>query len=459
MRLWLKAMVLAASMPLTAAQAPAETLTDALISAYRNSHLIDQNEAVLRAADEDVAVAVSALRPVVSYVVSMGQSWTRTDNALGVSVETNALDTSVQLSAELVLLDFGRTRFQIDIAEESVKATRQALVGVEQNVLLAAVQAYVDVKLTQEIVALRESNVRLITKELRAAQDRFEVGEITKTDVSIAEARLAAARSNLAAAEGDLMVARESYKAATGHYPGTLAPLPKSPKIGRSLEEARAVAVKTHPSIRQAQHEVTIADRQVDLAAAAMTPTLGLGATISGTTARDTTSAEIGLTLRQTLYAGGKLSALYRKALAGKEAARSGLKQSVVLIEQNIGNAWANLSVFAASIEATDRQIRAAQSAYDGVSEEASLGARTTLDVLDAEQELLDARASRLEAEAGRYVAVYRVLAAMGLLTVDHLKLGIPTYDPDAYFDAVKRAPAHTVQSKKLDRILERIGN
>ena len=118
---------------------------------------------------------------------------------------------------------------------------------------------------------------------------------------------------------------------------------------------------------------------------------------------------------------------------------------------QNVGNAWANLAVFAASIEAGDQQIRAAQTAFDGVREEATLGARTTLDVLNAEQELLDARAARLQAEAGRYVAVYQVLSSMGLLTVDHLNLGIATYDPEAYYDAVKDAPATSCQGKRLD--------
>ena len=112
-----------------------------------------------------------------------------------------------------------------------------------------------------------------------------------------------------------------------------------------------------------------------------------------------------------------------------------------------------------ASIEASDRQIRAAQTAFDGVREEAQLGARTTLDVLDAEQELLDARNARLQAEAQRYVGVYQVLATMGLLTVDHLQLGIATYDPEAYLKAVEKAPAHSAQGKKLDRILEKIGD
>jgi outer membrane protein len=456
MRAWLLSAVVAVA-GLVAVPVRAETLADALIAAYDTSNLLDQNRAVLRAADEDVAVAVSSLRPVVSYALQ-GQ-WQRADitTLLGPSV-SEGLSASLTLSADLTLFDFGRRQIGIDIARESVLATRQALVEVEQNVLLSAVRAYVDVRLAQEVVALRQSNLRLITQELRAARDRFDVGEITRTDVSIAEARLAASRASLASAEGQLMIAREAYKAATGAYPHSLAVLPRVPALPRTLEEAQGVARATHPLIRQAQHQVTVAEFQVAAAKAERMPTIGAGVTLR-TDDDDQQSQTLGLTMGQTLYAGGRLSALQRKALAGKDAARAGLQQTAVGVVQNVGVAWANLAVASASIEASDLQIRAAQAAFDGVREEAAAGTRTTLDVLDAEQELLNARNARLEAEAQRYVAVYQVLSTMGLLTVDHLQLGIPTYDPEAYYGAVEKAPSHSAQGKKLDRILDKIGN
>lgn len=435
----------------------AESLADALTAAYRNSNLLDQNRALLRASDEDVAIAVSALRPVIAFAAQAGYSRVETNQG-GVPVTVEGLSSSIALSADLTLFDFGRNRLSIEIAKESVLATREALIGVEQQVLLAAVAAYVDTRLAEEIVGLRNSNVRVITQEVRAARDRFDVGEATRTDVAIAEARLAGARANLAAAEGDLMVARESYRAATGDYPHRLGALPSTPKLPRNQAEAEKVALRTHPSVRQAQREVTVAGLNVDLGRAGMKPTIGARAQVSVNEDGNDTET-LGLSLNQTIYAGGRLSAVYRRALAGQDAARAGLGQAGVLVAQNLGNAWARLAVFSASVEASDRQIRAAQTAYDGIREEASLGARTTLDVLNAEQELLDARASRLEAEAGRYTAVYSVLAAMGLLTADHLQLGIPTYDPSAYFDAVRNAPATSAQGKKLDRILEKIGN
>jgi outer membrane protein len=454
--MWMRAMAVAAAV-LAAPMTGAETLTDALIAAYRNSNLLDQNRAVLRAADEDVASAVATLRPVVAFAAQT--AWSRVEVAtVGGTVVNEGLSASLSLSAEMTLYDFGRSRLGIEIAKASVLATRAALIDVEQQVLLAAVQAYVDVRLAQEVVALRQSNLRLITQELRAAEARFDVGETTRTDVAIAQSRLAASRASLAAAEGDLMIAREAYKAATGAYPGRLAALPAAPALPRTMEEAQALARSQSPLIQQAQHLVTVADLQVDLAEAGMLPTLG--ASVGLNTDEDgLTSQSLGLSFNQTLYAGGQLAAILRKALAGKDRARASLQQTAVGVMQNVGGTWANLAVSSASIEATDQQIRAAQTAFDGVREEADAGARTTLDVLDAEQELLDARNARLEAEAQRYVSVYRVLQAMGLLTVDHLRLGIPTYDAGAYYETVKTAPTHSAQSKKLDRILEKIGD
>ena len=449
---------LVAVLALAAPAAKAETLADALIAAYRNSNLLEQNRAVLRAADEDVAIAVSDLRPVIAFAGQAGYARAEFLAPSGARGVNEGLSGTLTLTADLTVFDFGRNKLAVDVAKESVLATREALIGVEQGVLLAAVQAYVDVRLSQEIVALRESNFRLITQELRASQDRFEVGEITRTDVSIAEARLAASRASLAAAQGDLMVARESFKAATGAYPGRLAGLPAAPKTARSLEDAQTVAQNSHPAIHEAQHQVTIAELNVARSKAGMKPNVTARASLS--VDGDGLDTEVlGLVLNQTLYAGGKLSALYRKSLAGRDASRSGLHQTSVQVAQNVGNAWSNLVVSAASIEASSRQITASQTAVDGVREEAALGARTTLDVLDAEQELLDARAARLQAEAGRYVGVYVLLSAMGLLTVDHLQLGIPTYDAAAYYNAVKTAPATSAQGRKLDKILGKIAH
>lgn len=451
----LRALAAAACLAL-AAPAAAETLTDTLIAAYRNSSLLEQNRAVLRAADEDVAQAVAALRPVVTW--SAGASLTSTDPRLSRTGRgTTELSGVLNISAELTLYDFGASRFAIDAQKEIVLATRQALIAVEHQVLFSAVQAYQGVRLALETVALRESNVRVIERERRAAQDRFDLGEVTRTDVAIAEARLAAARSALESARGDLTIARETFNLAVGRFPGSLAVPPRAPQTARSLDEAKAIARRTHYQIRQLQHEVKATELLVARADASLKPRLTAGADY---TLRDSGADQgsVSLRLSHRFYAGGQLSSIFRQALARRDSARARLARAAAEVDEGVGRAWAQLNVARASIAASREQVRAAQAAYDGVREEATLGARTTLDVLNAEQELLDARASLLVAMSNEYTATYGLLAAMGLLTVDHLKLGIPTYDVTAYYNAVQNAPATSSRGRALDRVMGSIG-
>ena len=447
----LMAAVAAASLLGAPLAARAETLADALVSAYRNSNLLEQNRATLRAADEDVASAVAALRPVLQWVADYSYSWR------DLYPTADRRSASLTLAASMTLFDFGRNRLAIDMQKETVLATRESLRSVEQDVLLSAISAYTSVKSSSEQVAINENSVRVIGEELKAAKDRFDVGEVTKTDVSQAEASLAAARAALAAARGDYQVSREAFKAAVGHYPGALAALPKAPALPKTLDAARATAQRNHPDVKHLQHSVALAELGVKAAAAERLPTLsgsvGLGQAEGGYTTRSA-----GLELSQTIYSGGALSAAHRKAIANRDAARAALSQAGVSVSEGTAQAWAQIDVYRAQIRAYAEQIQAAQIAYDGVREEATLGARTTLDVLDAEQNLLDARASRINAEADLQVAYYQLLSAMGLLTVEDLKLGIPTYDPAAYYNAVRNAPSTSVQGKSLDRVLRAIG-
>ncbi len=451
MRNFLKAAAVLAMVAAVAMPATGETLSDALVSAYKNSKVLDQNEALLRAADEDVAGAVSQLRPVISFVAKAQY------NDPLVSFAGN-LQRTYSLVAQWTLLDFGRRQLRVEIAKETVLATREALRALESRVLLQAVDAYVNVQLQSEIVALRQSNVRLIGEELKASKDRFEVGEVTRTDVALAEARLASAQSGLVSAQGDLSTARERYKAVTGTYPSKLQTLPKLPATAKSLDAAREQALSAHPNILQAQREVTVADLGVQLARAAHYPTVNAEAGLSRNPANDAESTALSLTVNQTLYAGGGIASDERAALANKEASQAALAQAGITVAENVGNAWSAVNVAAASITAGSQQVTAAQAAFNGVKEEADLGARTTLDVLDAEQALLDARAQRLTAEAQRYVGVYNLLSTMGLLSVEHLNLGVPVYDPATYYNSVKKAPI-SVQGKALARIMGKIGN
>jgi outer membrane protein len=436
-----------ATLGLTASGAAvsAETFADALVSAYRTSNLLKQNQATLRAADEDVAQALAALRPVLGW--SAGYNYSNSDLTSSRDLQT----ASAQLTASMTLFDFGRNRLAVEVKKEAVLSTRETLRNVEQSVLLSAVQAYTSVKSTAEQVAINQNSVRVYGEDLKATRDRFEVGEVTKTDVSQAEAAEAAARAALVAAQGNYEIARENYKAAVGHYPVDLAPLPKAPSLPKSVDEARSVAQRNHPLMKAAQHSVTMSELTVKSAAASASAGFG---NYEG--ARQTTSA--GISMSQTLYSGGQLSSVHRQAIANRDAARSALQQTSVELANTVAQAWAQIDVYRAQIRAYDEQISAAEIAYQGVREEALLGSRTTLDVLDAEQTLLDARASRITAEADLQVGYYQLLSSMGLLTVEDLKLGIPTYDPAAYYNAVRNAPYTSVQGKSLDRVLKAIG-
>ncbi|MEP5153834.1 TolC family protein, partial [Planktotalea sp.] len=293
-------------------------------------------------------------------------------------------------------------------------------------------------------------------------QDRFEVGEITRTDVALAEARLAAARSGLAAAEGGLIAAQEEYRAAVGHKPRNLQTPRSLPSVPNSVEQAKTLAVRGHPEMQAVQHDVAATELNVLRAQAAMRGTISAGATLSRTQTPSanaaTNSGTLSLTGSIPIYQGGRLNALHRQSMATRDATRANLHIVRHQIAQNVGNAFAQLRVAAASRDASERQIRASRVAFRGVREEASVGSRTTLDVLNAEQELLDAQFNLIGVQTDQFVAAYTALATMGLLTAKHLNLPVQQYDPAAYYNLVKDAPARSVQGAKLDRVLKSLG-
>ena len=444
----------AAAILLTFVGAPAlkaDTLSEALSAAYNNSGLLEQNRALLRAADEGVAQSVAATLPVINWSASA----TRTRAEAPTTTTTDSI--LARITGDLTLYDFGVNQLGIDAQKEVVLGTRQSLRGVEQDVLLRAVEAYMNVLSAGEFVQLRQNNVRLITQEFRAAQDRFDVGEVTRTDVALAEARLAAARSQLAASQGSLAQAIEEYRAAIGRGPSGATAVSAAP-VSRNIGDAKAFAVRNHPAILEAQHSVAAAELNILRAEAATRPSVSLNGSVS-TDEDANTTAQIGVSIGGPIYQGGLILSQFRQVKANRDAARAGLLLTVDAIEQQVGNAFASLQVARASRQASEQQIRAARVAFEGVREEATLGSRTTLDVLNAEQELLDALANRIAAQSDEVIASYALLAAMGLLTVDHLNLPVQQYDPAEYYNLVKDAP--TVLSRQgaaLDRVLEAIG-
>ncbi|MAC72588.1 MAG: transporter, partial [Marinovum sp.] len=219
----------------------AETLRQAMSAAYNNSGLLDQNRALLRAADEDVAQAAAALRPVANWSASVRdqRGWTQSASTGNTRLFNNSPSANLAISAELTLFDGGQNKTALAAAKEAVLATRQSLISVEQQILFAAVDAYMKLRRELETVGLRENNLLVIQEELRAAQDRFDVGEITKTDVAVAEARLAASTSALAAARGSYIQAQEAYQQAIGAPAGELAEPTSTPKLPDTVEAVK----------------------------------------------------------------------------------------------------------------------------------------------------------------------------------------------------------------------------
>lgn len=458
--------IIAVAAVVTGVSAPtarADTLADALVSAYNHSGLLDQNRALLRAADEDVATAGAALEPVLRWTASITQSIGRGQNSFALGVQSSdSLVADGRLIAELLLYDFGATALGVEVAKETVLATRQTLIGIEQQVLLRGVQAYMGVIEAAEFVALRQNNVRVLTQELNAARNRFEVGEVTRTDVALAEAQLAQARSGLSSAQGNYAIAVEEYRNVIGRKPGRLAGPPRLPKLSGDINSAKAVAVRRHPSLRAVQYQVSAAELAIKRAEASKRPTVTAQGTLSlseNLSSSDfNTGASIGLNAGGTIYQGGARSSAVRRAQAQRDAQRGNLHVVRHNVQQNVGIAYAQLSSARAQLEASDRQIRAARIAFRGVREEATLGARTTLDVLDAEQALLDAEAARISAQTLIYNAAYAVLAATGQLTAADLRLPVQQYDVNEYYNLVKDSPtSQSEQGAQLDRVLRRL--
>lgn len=446
------ALALAGGVAFGATAAVAENLADALVEAYKTHPNLAASRAALRSVDESKIQAEAQGKVRVDADASYSAVSTHgAPSGFGAvsGSSSQAIDDDpfvAGVNARLPLYTGGRIENAIEGATDDVFGARAQLRAVEQDVLLAAVTAYVDVRRDAEFVTLARNNVRVINEQLRAAQDRFAVGEVTRTDVSQAEARLASARSSLAASTGSLARSREAYLAAVGLVADNLSPPPPLPDLPDSLEEATALAEANHPLIEAARHAVRSAEKDVKVAIGAKLPTISLDSRVGYsndifTSGGETASASIGINGTVPLYTGGENTSRIRQAQAVVSQRTAQVHDTARLVRQSVAVAWANLKVARALIEASRQEIRAAQLAYEGVSEEAKLGSRTTLDVLDAEQELLNARTDLVSAQRDEYVAGYNLLSSVGSLSVKHLGLNAPSYDVGEYAERVREHP------------------
>ena len=432
----------------------AESLKSALAKAYENSGVLAQNQALLNAADESVVAAAGALLPAVQ--ASISQSYRKTEGVSDISDST-----SFSISARMPIYDFGRGQLGIDLAKEAVAGTRLQLASIEQSVLLNAIEAFMQYRQVTELVRLRENNLKVIDQELRAANDRFEVGEITRTDVAMAEAAKAQSLSALAQARGDLERSTEAYMMAVGSKPNSPDAPVNLPSLPASASAAKAAAAKGHPDVLAAQSQVKQAEIRLAQAEANAMPSISLSGSLSRsdqTSLNMTSSANLGVEATFPLYQGGQIDSGVRQATAQLSSAKSALRVAVLNSDLQVGSAYARLTVARANMQATEQQIAAAQIAFDGLREEAKLGARTTLDVLNAEQNLLDAKANRVIASTEVVNATYAVVAALGQLSAKGLGLQVDLFDPEAYAATVQTA-APSMRGLQLDKVLGKLGN
>ena len=441
----------------------ATSLADALVLAYTSNPQIRLQQASLRATDETLITARGNLLPTLSNTTTFGNGQDLGDSVGGPSGASSA--TSVT-SLGIQLFDGGQDRLSIEAARMSLLAARQDLKNVEQNVLLATVEAFMNVRRDQEFVRLAQNNVRVLNEQVRAANDRFEVGEVTRTDVSQAEARLAAAISSLEASKGNLRTSNEAYVRVVGAPPVDLRLPPALPQIPTNVAQAESVAVSRHPLVASAQFTAKAAELNVQSTNKNTNPQID-GALFhrlqdtSRTSDFSENSLDAQISATFPIYAGGQLLSARRSALASMEQAQSNVQLQGYIVRENIRNAYTNLQVAQASIVSGREQVRAAQVAFEGVQEEAKLGARTTLDTLDAEQEVLEARTDLVSSIRNEYVAAYAVLAAMGLMTAEHLNLGVPIYNPDVNYAkslTIQNNPLGIKRTKLFDKIQSRNG-
>ncbi|MDH3194720.1 MAG: TolC family outer membrane protein [Hyphomicrobiales bacterium] len=421
--------------------ASADTLTEALASAYWTNPDINVARAQARIADENLPIAKSALRPNVSGEGLI--TGTTRDGFPGGAGNNDTTDGAVGLRVSQNLFRGFRTKNARLEADASILASRQSLLGTVQNVLFDAAQAYMNVLRDQALLELRRTNVRFLNEQLKAAQDRFDVGENTRTDVAQTRARLSGAQANVSLAEANLKSSRAVYRQVIGKEPGKLA---RGFSFKRLLPGSLAGALDSgqsrHPAILAAIYNADAAAFAVKQVEGELLPTVSVEGRADHTFGIDSSnysnSASITGRVNIPLYQGGGVSARVRQA---KET--QGLRQIEVDVRRDqvraaVVSSWGQLDAAKASIIAASAQVEASRIALNGVQEEQRVGQRTTLDVLDAQEELVDARANLVVAQRDSIVASFALLSSAGLLSAENLNLPVELHDPVAHYDAVK---------------------
>jgi outer membrane protein len=435
----------AAAVLATARGAAAETLAEALADAYNNNPQLLAERALLRATDENVPQALSGWRPTVQFTGSAGFEHQENRPAAPPSfpAEVALRPNTLDLNVTQPVFNGGRTVALTAQAEKTVEAERARHIAVEETVFLSVAQAYLDVVRDQATLDLAINNEQVLRRQLEATNDQFRVGAVTRTDVAQAEARLAGATASRQLAEGNLQVSRANYARAVGHVPSKLEQPSLRPTLPTTRDEAIALASAKNPNVIAALFTEDAARDTVDATRDQLLPSLSLvgdalrtgDQTVKG---RDLTAYSIIARVAVPLYEGGSVYSQTRQAAETVGQRRSLTDDARRAAIQGSTQAWEQVTSGRAQVVSLQSTIRAAEIALEGVRQEATVGSRTVLDVLNAEQELFTDRVQLVTAQHDLALAEFSLSNQIGRLTAADLKLPVTLYDVDKHYRSVR---------------------
>jgi outer membrane protein len=430
----------------------ADTIEAALVRAYQNNPQLNAQRALVRSTDENVPQALSGYRPKVSLTASAGVQYTDSNTTSGgsptaiVRTETHGVDPprSAGLTISQTLYNGGQTANKTRAAESQVSGAREGLRVLDEAVLLSGATIYMDYLRDAAIVEVQKSNVRVLEQTLKQTRDRFNVGEVTRTDVAQSEAQLAAGKTQELTAESNLVTTRANFRRIIGNEPVALAPgSPVDRFLPASLPSAIELSLIENPNVTAAMYGIDVNFLQVKVNEGALLPTVSFQASVQQSYEQSMIiyrafGASAIAQVSAPLYQGGAEYSLIRQSKENLAQQRLNLEQVRDQTRANTVTAWGQLVAGKAQVASAQSQVTASEIALNGVREEAKAGQRTTLDVLNAQQALVNARVALVTAQHDRVVASYAVLSAVGRLSPQVLNLPTSTYDPSVHYQQVR---------------------
>lgn len=417
-----------ASLGLVAALgAEAQTFDEALALAELSNPNMDVGRTQAEIAREALEEARAQGRTTVTLGASAGYESSDSNRLFTIQTGDRPLATA-QIEAARPVYTGGRISAGVRAAEAGIDAADARLEAVRQSLYYDTISAFLNVTAARATVDIRENNVRVLDEQVRAANARFDVGFITRTDVALSQARLAGAHAGLASAEAELERVAAGFESLTGVRPGELGPVPPLPMLPESFEVALSDLLELNPQLIAAREDERAATEAVDVAKAGGRPVVEIVGRAEGQQEFNDNFYDTSVTAMARgsvpLFQGGLVSSQVRSAKLRREQARLQVQAAERDLRANLAAAWYGFEAAKRAIEASERQVEAAEIAFNGAQQELSVGTRTTLDVLDSEQDLLNARLALVNAERDANLAAYRILTLTGQLTRDRILPG-----------------------------------